>query len=198
MMSRLKYFNNGNAIPRGGQITQQHRRMSHGISYHPIYGYGLYGGMHTTNYDELLENIEDIPDIEGTEYTHTSVAQMIADNKAAAREDPGRAAIYDAEVKTLELMNRGFTGHMRRNAMMANFIDDEDVDEKQYDIISDKVSSIANRAYVDMATNPNKTYNELLELEYAANGPLGYPETDDTQQTDYDSFIEQEVYDLFS
>ena len=41
MMNRLKYFNNGHIAPRGGQITQSHIRMSHGISYHPIYGYGL-------------------------------------------------------------------------------------------------------------------------------------------------------------
>lgn len=121
MMSRLKYFNNGNAIPRGGQITQQHARMSHGIGYHPIYGYGVYGGTHTSNYDDLQENISDYFSGDFVGYD-----QAIKDNEDALwLASPDERATYLAEIDLLERMKLpGGVPKYSNREIEADFIDD--------------------------------------------------------------------------
>ena len=117
MMSRLKYFNNGNAIPRGGQITQPHRRMSHGISYHPIYGYGVHGGRDFEDYDHLKYNLND----NLQEYGMT-IDDAIDDNIKAIKSDPERAASYLAEIHVLEHMRANDVPYHTDSELRAHFI----------------------------------------------------------------------------
>lgn len=123
MMSRLKYFNNGNAIPRNGHIIQPFERMSSGIGYHPIFGYGVHGGTHTDNYDELVDNInENLGDYDIT------VSQAILDNLQAMEDHPENRSTYIAELEILQMMNRGAIPEHSTRTINANFIDDEPSD----------------------------------------------------------------------
>ena len=123
MMNRLKYFNNGHIAPRGGIIQQPYMRMSSGIGYHPIFGYGVYGGTHTSNYDDLQENVSDFFADDFVGYD-----QAIQDNINALADNPNKRESYLAEIELLKQMKEGNVPKYSTRFIDADFIDDDDVE----------------------------------------------------------------------
>jgi len=120
MMSRIHLFNNGHIAPRGGLIQQPYMRMSSGIGYHPIFGYGLYGGRYTGDEHELFFNIKDnLSEMDLSKYDLTTdqgynafIDELITENDSKIkRRDDGTVkdtGHYQDEINVLQQMKKTY------------------------------------------------------------------------------------------
>ncbi len=154
MMSRTHLFNNGHIAPRGGLIHQPYHRMSHGISYHPIFGYGLFGGKYygdeQTFTDTIRENAAEYNDGDG----YTIEEAIKANENALMRAyDEGRGDDndYRTEIEALKLLN------LVKSRAPAGYEHDEH-ENPNFNVLSDVLSYALDQVH-------NKSINELSELE---------------------------------